>query len=63
MGMAFSLHGGFKTNLTDSGRSFGFVIPSHSFDYKMSSDGRLVLATKFMGHFNIGNDYALYQAA
>ena len=63
MGMAFSLHGGFKTNVSESGRSFGFVIPSLSFDYKMSSNGRLVLATKFKGHFNIGNDYEFYQAA
>ena len=63
MGMAFSLHGGYKTNLTNSNRTFGFVIPSLSFDYKLIPNGRLVLATKFKGHFNLGNDFEFYQAA
>jgi len=63
MGMAFSLRGGYKTNLSDSGRTFGFLIPSLSFDYKISSDGRLVFATKFKGHFNIGDDYEFFQGA
>lgn len=63
MGMAFSLQGGYKANLNETSRTFGYVIPSLSFDYKMSSDGRLVLATKFKGHFNIGDDFEFYQAA
>ncbi|MBC30004.1 MAG: phosphoesterase [Muricauda sp.] len=63
MGMAFSLNGGFKTNVSESDRSFGYVVPSLSFDYKISPDGRLVLATKFKGHFNIGNDFEFYQGA
>ncbi len=63
MGMAFSLHGGYKTNLTEVGRAFGFFIPSLSFDYKLVPNGRLVLATKFKGHFNIGDDFEFYQGA
>lgn len=63
MGMAISLHGGYKTNLTETGRAFGFFIPSLSFDYKLVPDGSLVLATKFKGHFNFGNDFEFYQAA
>ena len=63
MGMAFSLHGGYKTNLTESGRSFGFFIPSLSFDYKLVPNGSLVLATKFKGHFNIGENFEFYQGA
>jgi hypothetical protein len=63
LGMAFGLAGGFKTNLDDSSRSFGYVIPSFSVDHKLSADGRLVLATKFKGHFIIGNGYEFYQAA
>lgn len=63
LGMAFGLAGGFKTNLDDSSRSFGYVIPSFSVDHKLSADGRLVLATKFKGHFVIGNGYEFYQAA
>lgn len=63
MGMAFGLEGGFKTNLDESSRSFGYVIPSFSLDHKLTADGRLVLATKFKGHFIIGNGYEFYQAA
>ncbi|NAY92057.1 phosphoesterase [Muricauda sp. JGD-17] len=63
MGMAFSLIGGYKTNLSDTSRAFAFIIPSLSFDYKISSDGRLVLATKFKGHFNFGDEFEFYQAA
>ncbi|NDV15137.1 phosphoesterase [Muricauda sp. TY007] len=62
LGMGFSLEGGFKSNLDDS-RSFGYVIPSFSLDHKLTADGRLVLATKFKGHFTIGDGYEFYQAA
>lgn len=63
LGMAFALEGGFKTNLDESSRSFGYVIPSFSLDHKITADGRFVLATKFKGHFTIGNGYEFYQAA
>ncbi|MBO0330571.1 metallophosphoesterase [[Muricauda] lutisoli] len=63
LGMAFSLEGGFKTNLDDSSRSFGYVVPSFSMDHKLTADGRLVFATKLKGHFTIGNGYEFYQAA
>ncbi|NQZ44291.1 MAG: metallophosphoesterase [Flavobacteriaceae bacterium] len=63
LGMAFSLQGGFKTNLGESGREFGYIIPSLAIDHKLVADGSLVLATKVKGHFNIGNNYEFYQAA
>lgn len=63
MGMAFSLTGGFKTNLSEIGRNFGYLIPSLSFDHRITPNGRLVFATKLKGHFNIGNDFEFYQAA
>ncbi|MGD1945802.1 MAG: BamA/TamA family outer membrane protein [Croceivirga sp.] len=63
MGMAISLQGGYTMNLGDSERAFGYFIPSLSFDYKLVSSGRLVLATKLKGHFNIGDDFEFYQAA
>ena len=63
MGMALSLEGGYAMNLSDSDRAFGYFIPSLSFDYKLVPSGQLVLATKFKGHFNIGNDFEFYQAA
>ncbi|WP_350286348.1 metallophosphoesterase [uncultured Croceitalea sp.] len=63
MGMAFDLQGGYKTNVSESGRSFTYLIPSLSFDYKLEPSGHLVLATKFKGHFNFGNDFEFYQGA
>ncbi|MBO6827938.1 metallophosphoesterase [Allomuricauda sp.] len=63
VGMAFSMEGGFRKNLDDGSRSFGYVIPSFSVDHKLSADGRLVLATQLKGHFTIGNGYEFYQAA
>ena len=62
LGMATSMQVGFKNSL-DDGRSFGYVVPSLSFDYKLVPSGRLVLATKWKAHFNIGNGYEFYQAA
>jgi len=63
LGMGFTLEGGVKTNLDESSRSFGYVIPSFSIDHRLTADGKLVLATKFKGHFTIGNGYEFYQAA
>ncbi|WP_127139666.1 metallophosphoesterase [Flagellimonas marinaquae] len=63
VGMAFSLKGGFRKNLDDGSRSFGYVIPSFSMDHKLTANGRLVLATQLKGHFTIGNGYEFYQAA
>jgi len=63
LGMATSLETGFKENLSKGGGSFGYIIPSLSFDYKLISNGRLVLATKWKAHFNIGDEYEFYQAA
>ena len=63
VGMAFSLKGGFRKNLDDGSRSFGYVIPSFSMDHKLTADGRLVLATQIKGHFTVGNGYEFYQAA
>ncbi|AZQ60204.1 phosphoesterase [Maribacter sp. MJ134] len=63
MGMATSLQFGFKDNVSLEGENYGYVIPSISFDYKLTPNGRLVLATKWKGHFNIGNGYQFYQGA
>ncbi|WP_318310529.1 metallophosphoesterase [Flagellimonas crocea] len=63
LGMNFGLEGGFKTNLDESSKSFGYIIPSFSINHKLSADGRLVLATQLKGHFTIGDDYEFYQGA
>jgi hemolysin activation/secretion protein len=39
------------------------VIPALSLDYKLVPNGRLVYATKWKAHFNIGDGYEFYQAA
>ncbi len=63
MGMATSLQVGFRDNINDKGGNYGYVIPSISFDYKLVPNGRLVLATKWKAHFNVGDGYEFYQAA
>ena len=62
MGMATNLKIGYTSNLSKT-NSFGYIIPSISFDYKLVSSGKLVLATKVKGHLNFGNDFEFYQAA
>ncbi|RKR15139.1 calcineurin-like phosphoesterase family protein [Maribacter vaceletii] len=63
MGMATSLHAGYTTSVDGKAESYGFVIPSISFNYKLVPSGSLVFATKWKAHFNIGNGYEFYQAA
>ena len=63
LGMGTSLEAGYKENLSKEGGSFGYIIPSLSFDYKLIPSGRLVLATKWKAHFNLGDEYEFYQAA
>ena len=63
VGMATSLHLGYKSNTEDGKQNFGYIIPSLSFAYKLVPSGRLVLATKWNAHFNIGDGYEFYQGA
>jgi len=63
LGMATSLHLGYKTETTAGDGSFGYIIPSLSFDYKLIPGGDLVLAAKWKAHFTLGDDYEFYQAA
>ncbi len=63
LGMATSFEVGYKTSIDGGEEGFGYIIPSLSFDYKLVPSGRLVLATKWKAHFNIGDDYEFYQAA
>lgn len=63
MGMATSISLGYKSEISGSGNSFGYITPMLSFDYKLVPSGKLVLATKWKAHFNIGEGYEFYQAA
>ena len=63
LGMQIKLEGGFKTNVSESGRSYGYIIPSLGYDRQLIPNGRLVFATMAKAHFNIGNNFEFYQAA
>jgi outer membrane protein assembly factor BamA len=62
LGMGFSLLGGYKTNL-GTGEGFAYLIPSLSVDHRIDPQGRLVLASKIQGHFNLGDGFEFHQAA
>ncbi len=62
-GMAFSLKSGIKTNLEETTRTFGYIIPSLEFFNAITKNRKLVLHTKAYGHFNIGDSFEFYQAA
>ncbi len=61
-GMKTELKIGYTSNLKNS-NSFSYFIPSISFDQKLSSNGKLVFATKLHSRFTFGNAYKFYQAA
>lgn len=61
-GMEANLKVGYTTNLENT-NNFGYIIPSISFDQKLTSNGRFVFATKLHSHFTLGDGYEFYQAA
>ena len=63
MGMSTSLLVGYKSATGGDSQSFGYVVPTLSIDHRLIPNGRLVLATKWKAHFNIGDGYEFYQAA
>ncbi len=63
LGMMTSLQIGYKINADETDKGFAYVIPELGFNYKLVSNGRLVLATKLKAHINLGDDFEFYQAA
>lgn len=63
LGMATALQAGYTSNVSGVIESYGYIIPSLSITYKLVPNARLVLATKWKAHFNIGNGYEFYQGA
>ncbi|MEZ4969502.1 MAG: metallophosphoesterase [Flavobacteriaceae bacterium] len=63
MGMATGLLMGYRASLENRGEAYAYIVPSLSINHKLISNGRLVLASKWKAHFNLGNDYEFYQAA
>ncbi|MBT8394852.1 MAG: phosphoesterase, partial [Bacteroidia bacterium] len=62
LGLNFDLTVGYRNNVKNT-NNFGFIIPSMAIDYKLVPNGQLVLGSKVLGHFNIGDDFEFYQAA
>ena len=62
LGMLFAIETGYKNN-TSKSKGFGYVIPELGFNYKLEPNGQLVLATKFKGQINLGDDFEFYQGA
>ncbi|WP_372756055.1 metallophosphoesterase [Mariniflexile sp.] len=61
-GIKTNLKIGYKSNVNNSNEFF-YIIPQLGFDYKISPDGNLVLATNLLGHINFNDGYEFYQAA
>ena len=62
MGMKTELKVGYTSNLKND-NNFAYLIPAISFNHKLFSSDKLILATKIKGHFNYGDSYEFYQAA
>ena len=62
VGMNFLITAGYKNNIATE-KGFGYLIPELGFNYKLEPSGHLVLATKFLGHVNLGNNFEFYQGA
>jgi len=63
LGMNIELKTGWKSNLEDSDENHAFISPSLRFDYKLSSNGNIVLGTKLKGHIIIGDNFEFYNGA
>ncbi len=63
MGMLFNVNVGFKSNLDQNNRTFGYLTSKWGIAHKLIPSGKLVLATTLKGQLNIGDDYEFYQAA
>ncbi len=62
-GMNFDVQTGVKSNLENTDRTFGYVLPSLEFYNALINNRKLVLHTKARGHFNIGDAFEFYQGA
>ena len=62
-GMFFKLRAGVTSNLEDSERTFGYLMPSLEFYNAITRNRKLVLRTQAQGQVNIGDSFEFYQAA
>ena len=62
LGIEAQLIAGYKTNLSTS-KGFTYIKPALSFDHKINSNGKIVVASKVGSHINFGNSFEFFQAA
>ncbi|WP_372746114.1 metallophosphoesterase [Lutibacter sp.] len=63
LGMNFTIESGWKQNIENHKENNGFIKPSLSFNYKLNSNAKIVLATKVKGNIIIGDNFEFYNAA
>lgn len=64
LGMAVSLEAGWKTNInTDKTENNGYITPAIGFNYNLTPNGKVILATKFKANFIIGENFKFYNSA
>ncbi len=63
IGMKTVLEVGFISSLENSKRNFVYIIPEVSFNHKLDSSGKLVLATQIKSHIIFNDNFEFYQAA
>lgn len=62
LGITFGILGGFKMNLEETKRRFPYAEGELGFNYRISSDGKLVLATLVRGKSLFDDQFEFYQA-
>ncbi|MCK8524308.1 metallophosphoesterase [Aquimarina sp. D1M17] len=60
-GMLFSIRAGATTNVDDTERTYGYIIPKLGFYGAISRNRKLVLKTDILAEVNIGDDFEFYQ--
>ena len=63
LGMSFLLEGGWKQNIERNKENIGYITPSLAFNYKISTNGKVVFATKLKGNLLFGDTFEFYHAA
>ncbi|WP_299526763.1 metallophosphoesterase [uncultured Lutibacter sp.] len=62
-GMSFSIETGWKSNIDNQKENHAYIVPSLSINHKITSNGKIVFATKFKSNIIIGDNFEFYNAA
>lgn len=63
LGIVTSIEAGYKSNMVETEKNFGYLIPEVGFAHKIIPSGHLVLATKLKSQINFNDKFEFYQAA